>query len=90
MTVLDVLEQHANENINEIAKKCSFSHQKVRRIIKHLEEKNIIWGYSPITDKNGKDIKHFTLLTTRSNDLLNLFFLERNSHLKNWIITFPV
>lgn len=74
MTVLDILEQHANENINEIAKRCGFSHQKVRRIIKHLDEKNIIWGYSTITDKNGKDMKHFTLLITRSNDLLDVSF----------------
>ncbi len=74
LKVLDVLEQHANENINEIAKRCGFSHQKVRRIIKHLEEMNIIWGYSAITDKNGKDMKHFTLLITRSNALLDDYF----------------
>lgn len=65
--VLDVLEQHAKENIGEIAKKCDFSHQKIWRIIKNLETKKIIWGYAAITDEEAKNLKHFTLLVKRSN-----------------------
>ncbi len=74
LEVLNVLEQHANESVYEISNRCGFSHQRVRRIIKRLEEKNIIWGYSTITDKPGQDMQHFTLLTTRSNDLLDASF----------------
>lgn len=70
MTVLDILEQHANENINEIAKRSGFSRQKVQRIIKHLEEKKIIWGYSAISLIEEKG-KHFILLLMRSMMPLN-------------------
>ena len=54
MKVLDVLEQHAKENIDGLAKRCGFSHQKISRIIKHLEEKKTIWGYAAITDEKVK------------------------------------
>lgn len=74
ITVLNILEQHAKESAEKIAERCDLSNQKVRRIIKRLDEKKIIWGYSAITDKNRKDMKHFTLLTTRSNELLDASF----------------
>jgi DNA-binding Lrp family transcriptional regulator len=48
--VLTILEQHAKESIDRIAKRCDFSRQKVWKIVKHLEETKIIWGYSAITD----------------------------------------
>jgi len=65
--VLEILEQHAKESIGEIAKKCGFSHQKVWRVIKDLETKKIIWGYTAVTDETVKKLKHFTLLVKRSN-----------------------
>ena len=64
--VLNIMEQHAKENINEIAKKCGLSPQKVARIIKHLEENKIIWGYSAIADGTLRDFKHFVLLVKRN------------------------
>jgi len=64
--VLDVLEQHAKENIGEVAKKCGFSPQKVVRIIKNQEQKNIIWGYSAIADGTLRDLKHYVLLLKRN------------------------
>jgi len=64
--VLNILEQHAKESIDEIVKKCGFSRQKVWRIIKHLEEKKIIWGYAAIADQEVKDLKHFILLVKRT------------------------
>ena len=67
MKVLDVLEQHAKENIDVLAKRCGFSHQKISRIIKHLEEKKTIWGYTAITDEKSKNLKHFVLMIKRSN-----------------------
>ena len=67
MQVLTILEQHAKESIDEIAKKCGFSRQKVWKIIKHLEEKKIIWGYTAVTDENASNLKHFIVLAKRNN-----------------------
>jgi len=66
MKVLDVLEQHAKESIDEIAKQCGFSRQKVWKIIKHLEEKKIIWGYTAVTDEDARNLKHFIVLVKRN------------------------
>ena len=65
--VMDALEQQAKENIDEIAKSCGFSRQKVWRIIKDLEKRKIIWGYTAITDETAKNLKHFNLLVKRTN-----------------------
>ena len=66
MKVLDALEQNSKERVDEIAKKCGFSHQKVWRIIKNLEVKKIIWGYTVIADAEEKNLKFFVLLLKRS------------------------
>jgi DNA-binding Lrp family transcriptional regulator len=65
--VLDALEQHSKDSVDEIAKSCRFSRQKVWRIIKDLEKRKIIWGYTAVTDETAKNLKHFTLLVKRSN-----------------------
>jgi DNA-binding Lrp family transcriptional regulator len=64
--VMDALEQHAKENIDEIAKSCKFSRQKVWKIIKDLEKRKIIWGYTAVTDETAKNLKHFTVLAKRN------------------------
>lgn len=66
MKVLDALEQDAKENIDEIAKRCGFSRQKVWRIIKELEQRKVIWGYTAITDEETKNLKHFLALVKRN------------------------
>jgi DNA-binding Lrp family transcriptional regulator len=65
--VLAILEQHAKESADEIAKRCGFSRQKVWKIIKHLEEKKIIWGYTAVSDENASNLKHFIVLVKRNN-----------------------
>jgi DNA-binding Lrp family transcriptional regulator len=65
--VMNILEQQAKESIDEIAKKCGFSRQKVWRIIRDLEEKKKIWGYTAIIDEEAKGMKHFVLLVKRSS-----------------------
>lgn len=65
--VLNLLEQHAKESIDEIAKKCGFSRQKAWRIVKHLEERKIIWGYATVTDENAKNLEHFIVLVKTKN-----------------------
>jgi DNA-binding Lrp family transcriptional regulator len=64
--VMDALEQHSKESIDEIAKSCGFSRQKVWRIIKDLEKRKIIWGYTAITDETAKNLKHFIVLAKRN------------------------
>jgi DNA-binding Lrp family transcriptional regulator len=64
--VLDILEHHAKESIENIAKRCGFSRQKVWRIIKHLEENKIIWGYTAVADDEVKNLEHFVLLVKRT------------------------
>jgi DNA-binding Lrp family transcriptional regulator len=64
--VLDALERHAKDNIETLAKECSFSRQKVWRIIKNLEAKKTIWGYTTIADAEEKNLKYFVLLLKRS------------------------
>jgi DNA-binding Lrp family transcriptional regulator len=63
---LDALEQHSKDSIDEITKRCGFSRQKVWRIIKDLEKKKIIWGYTAITDEDPRDLKHYILLVKRN------------------------
>ncbi len=65
INVLDALEQHSKESIDEIAKICGFSRQKVSRIIKNLEKNNVIWGYPPITEDGARNLKQFILLVKR-------------------------
>ncbi len=64
--VLDTLERYAKDSIDKLAKDCGFSRQKVWRIIKNLEMKKIIWGYTAIADAEGKNLKYFVLLLNRS------------------------
>ena len=66
MKVLDVIEQYAKENINEIGKRCGISPQRVARIITRLENDKIIWGYSAITDGTLRNLKHYVVLVKRN------------------------
>jgi DNA-binding Lrp family transcriptional regulator len=69
--VLDVLEQHAKESVNEIVKRCGFARQKVWKIIKHLEENKIIWGYTAIFDTEIQGDQKFILSIKRSGKILD-------------------
>ena len=64
--VLAELQKNSNESIDTIAKHCGFSRQKVWRIIKHLEDNKIIWGYTAVVDEEGTGLKHFVLLVKRN------------------------
>jgi DNA-binding Lrp family transcriptional regulator len=60
--ILRELQKNSKESIDKIAKKCSFSRQKVWRVIKRLEKNKTIWGYSAIVDIEKLDLKHFLIL----------------------------
>ena len=64
--VLSELVKNADKNIETIAKHVGFSKQKTWRIIKRLEAKELIWGYTAIFNENKMELKHFMLLIKRS------------------------
>lgn len=74
--ILQELEKNANKSINEIAKKCNFSRQKVWRIIKRLEKNNTIWGYVTVVDHKKQDLNAYVILIKRTNQPINEKFLE--------------
>ena len=80
--ILKELQKNANKSINEIAKKCKFSRQKVWRIIKNLEKNNTIWGYMAVIDEEKLNMQGYVVLIKRSNqpltkELVNKI-IERN------------
>jgi len=74
--ILQELEQNANKSINEIAKKCGFSRQKVWRIIKRLEKDNTIWGYVTIIDNESQGRNSYIMLIKRTSQPITKDVLE--------------
>jgi DNA-binding Lrp family transcriptional regulator len=75
--ILNELSKNANKSVNEIAKTCKFSRQKVWRIIKNLEKNNTIWGYVAIIDDEKQDKKGYILLVKRNNKPLKDEVIEK-------------
>ena len=74
--ILDQLSKNANKSINEIAKSCGFSRQKVWRIIKNLERNNTIWGYTSIIDEEKQNKKSYIVLIKRTANPLTKELIE--------------
>jgi len=74
--ILEILQVRAHASIDDIAKKCGFSRQKVWRIIKKLEEEKTIWGYTAICDQERYNLKHFTMLMKRSTVPVDLKIIQ--------------
>lgn len=66
--VLKELERNSKERIDNIAKNCRFSRQKIMRIIKKLEKNKSIWGYHVVVDDNKMNRKRFFILLKRSQN----------------------
>ena len=66
--VLDQLSKNANKSVNDIAKICNFSRQKVWRIIKKLEENDTIWGYTAVLDNIKLNKKSYIMLIKKTNE----------------------
>lgn len=75
--ILEELSKNANKSINEIAKTCGFSRQKVWRIIKSLEKNNTIWGYTAVIDEEKQDKQSFIVLIKRTNEPLTKNIVEK-------------
>ncbi len=66
--ILQILQMNAKASIDDIAKKCGFSRQKVWRIIKKLDEDKNIWGYTAICNQERYNLKHFIMLMKRNTN----------------------
>lgn len=66
--IIAELEENAKEGIDNIAKKCGFSRQKVWRIIKKLEKNKTIWGYHAVTDNERLGLKSYLVLIKKTNE----------------------
>ena len=60
--VLTELQKNCKESLDKIAKRCGFSRQKTWRILKHLEKKQTIWGYTAILDEERQGLKKYFLI----------------------------
>ena len=58
--------KNSKENIDTIAKHCGFSRQKAWRLIKQLEAKKMIWGYTAVFDEEKIGLIHFILMLKRT------------------------
>jgi DNA-binding Lrp family transcriptional regulator len=88
--VLDNLQQHTKANIDKIAKECNFPRQKVWRIVKKLEAKKIVWGYTAIADAEEKNLKYFVLLLKKSTVPLDDFMKKEVVIWRNSMTTFQM
>jgi len=75
--ILEELTKNANKSINEIAKTCGFSRQKVWRIIKNLEKNNTIWGYTAVIDEEKQDKEGYIVLIKRTNEPLSKNIIDK-------------
>lgn len=69
--ILTELLKNAKENIDTIAKHCGFSRQKTWRIIKQLEARKLIWGYTAVFDEEKIGLLHFILMLKRTTRQAN-------------------
>jgi DNA-binding Lrp family transcriptional regulator len=65
--ILKELSKNANKSINDIAKTCGFSRQKVWRIIKNLEKNHTIWAYVAVLDNEKLNKKNYMMLIKKTN-----------------------
>ena len=64
--IIAQLQKNPRRNINEIAKNCGFSRQKVWRVVNKLEADKTIWGYNVVVDDAKMNINRYILLIKSS------------------------
>ena len=69
--ILSELMKNSKENIDTIAKHCGFSRQKAWRMIKQLEAKGLIWGYTAVIDEEKMGLMHFILMIKRTMEKID-------------------
>jgi DNA-binding Lrp family transcriptional regulator len=92
--ILKELSKNANKSVNDIAKICGFSRQKVWRVIKNLEKNKTIWGYTAVINQEKLNKKRYIMLMKRTNkpitkDALNhIITREIADKVRKWDIEF--
>ena len=61
------LQKNCRKNLDEIGKKCGCSRYKVARVMKELEDKGIILGYSAIINPKKLNLNQYFLLFKRTS-----------------------
>jgi DNA-binding Lrp family transcriptional regulator len=75
--ILSELVKNSKENIETIAKHCGFSRQKAWRMIKQLEAKKLIWGYTTVFDEQKIGLTHYMLMVKRTSKQLEKGAVDR-------------
>ena len=92
--VIRELEKNSKESIDEIAKNCSFSRQKVWRVIKRLEKNKTIWGYHAVVDDEKLGMKRYQILLKKlpipiSDEMIDMMFeKDMREHLEKFGVRF--
>ena len=60
--IIAEMQNNSGDSIENIAKKCGFSRQKIWRIKKRLEKNKTIWGYAAIVDNEKLNMKRYIFL----------------------------
>jgi DNA-binding Lrp family transcriptional regulator len=69
--ILSELMKNSKENIDTIATRCGVSRQKVYKIIKQMEENQMICGYTAIFNEQKIGLNHYILLLKRTSKKLD-------------------
>ena len=84
--IVTELKKNSKDSIDNIAKACSCSRQKVWRIIKRLEENKTIWGYQAVVDDEKMGVKKYQILLKKSpmpiSDQMMDLFLDKDLNKK--------
>lgn len=84
--VVSELKKNSKNSIDNIAKACGCSRQKVWRIIKRLEENKTIWGYQAVVDDEKIGVKKYQILLKKSpmpiSDKMMDLLLEKDMNKK--------
>jgi len=65
--VIEILQRDSSFSIDDLAKECGFSRQKIWRIKKRLEEDKAIWGYHAVVDNEKLNVNLYIMLIKLKN-----------------------
>lgn len=75
--ILRELQNNCRKNFDDIGKKCGCSRYKVTRVMKKLEERGIILGYSAIINPKKMNLNYYIILLKRTSIPVEEEFLKK-------------
>ena len=73
-----------------IDKRSGFSTQKIRKIVKQLEERHIIWGYTFVTNVVKMNEQRFILWIKRTNEPLDKKIMDKKGSMSLEVLAHPL